>query len=231
MPLRCTSVRSARHRTARRALLAALLGAGAIGPTRGAEPSAIAAVLLQPRSTLGFGGSVALAYKPLVLFEGGRYSADPATALAPTPRLAGRWQRHGSSFVLTPDAGASFTVPARLQARAAPADGRWQGRFRSLGGVGAPGQGTAVVAVARTLHFSADGTLRSDSAAGSTTSTTEAHAALATSSHGTATTRYTLAGHVLTLTQPDGSTRTQLFYRFPDSDRVIGVGSGTYSAR
>ena len=171
-----------------------------------------------------------------MLFEGGRYSADPATALAPTPRLAGRWQRDGSSFVFTPDAGPSFAVPAKLQARAAPADGRWQGRFRSLGGVGAPGQGTAVVAVAQALHFSADGTLRSDSTAGSTTAsttanTTEAHAALATSSHGTATTRYTLAGHVLTLSQPDGSTRTQLFYRFPDSDRVIGVGSGTYSAR
>ena len=211
---------------------ALLTAAWLAAATASAEPAGIAAVLLQPRSTLGFGGGVALAYKPLVLFEGGRYSADPATALAPTPRLAGRWQRDGSSFVFTPDAGSSFTVPAKLQARAAPADGRWQGRFRSLGGVGAPGQGTAVVAVAQALHFSADGTLRSDSTAGSTTaSTTDAPGALSTSSHGTSATGYTLAGHVLTLTQPDGSTRTQLFYRFPDSDRVIGVGSGTYSAR
>ncbi|WP_425256846.1 hypothetical protein ACPOLB_15215 [Rubrivivax sp. RP6-9] len=228
MPRRCTSVRSTRQRAVRRALLAALLGAAATSPTRGAEPPAIAAVLLQPRTALGVGGSVALAYKPLVLFEGGRYSADPATALAPAPRLAGRWQRDGSSFVFTPDAGSSFTVQARLQARAAPADGRWQGRFRSLGGVGAPGQGTAVVAVAKTLHFSADGTLRSDSTAGSST---DAPGALATSSRSSAATRYTLAGHVLTLALPDGSTRTQLFYRFPDSDRVIGVGGGTYSAR
>lgn len=93
-------------------------------------------------------------------------------------------------------------MPTKLRARPAPRDGRLQGSYRSLGGVGTPGQGVPLVAAAKALHFDADGTLRSDSAAGANT------AGLATSSR----------------------SETRLFYLFLDSEHVIGIGAATYSA-
>ena len=53
--------------------------------------------MLKPGTSLGYGGSVALAYRPLVLFDNGRYTADAASALSPQPRLDGRWQHEGGA--------------------------------------------------------------------------------------------------------------------------------------
>jgi hypothetical protein len=190
-----------------------------------AGAATIEAVVLKPGTSLGIGGSVALAYRPLVLFDDGRYSADPASALSPQPRLDGRWQREGGTYAFTPDAGKPFNVPATLRARPAPRDGRLEGSYRSLGGVGTAGRGVPVVAAAKTLHFAADGTLRSDSTAGATA------AGLATSSRGAGAGRYRVAGHTLMLQAADGGSETRLFYLFPDSTRVIGIGGSTYAAR
>lgn len=210
----------------RRALWTLLaLPLGALATRASAGAAGIDAVILKPGTSLGYGGSVALAYRPLVLYADGRYTADAASALSPQPRLDGRWQRDGDAYAFTPDAGKPFSVPAKLRARPAPRDGRLQGSYRSLGGVGTPGQGVPVVAVAKTLHFDADGTLRSDSAAGATA------AGLATSSRSAGAGRYRVDGHTITLSAADGHSETRLFYRFPDSERVIGIGAATYSAR
>jgi len=157
-----------------------------------------------------------------VLFADGRYSADAASALTPQPRFDGRWQRDGSAYAFSPDSGKAFTVPAKLRARSAP-QGGLQGSYRSLGGVGAVGQGVPVVAAAKTLQFDRDGSWHSDSAAGATTP------GLATSNRSAVAGRYRLDGHSITLTHADGRSETRLFYVFPDSDRVIGIGAGVYT--
>ena len=43
--------------------------------------------------------------------------------------------------------------------------------------------------------------------------------------------RYSIRGHSLRLTYADGRTETRWFYLYPDGDRVIGVGAGTYVRR
>ena len=40
--------------------------------------------------------------------------------------------------------------------------------------------------------------------------------------------RYSIRGHSLQLAYADGRTETRWFYLYPDSDRLIGVGAGTY---
>lgn len=82
----------------RRALCTLLaLPCGALATRASASTAGVDAVVLKPGTSLGYGGSVALAYRPLVLFDNGRYTADAASALSPQPRLDGRWQHEGGA--------------------------------------------------------------------------------------------------------------------------------------
>lgn len=212
-------------RPSRRAWLAMAVGLVAAMPAAAAPR--IEAVVLHRGHGMGYGGAITVAYRPRVLFADGRYTTDAAQAIADRPRIDGRWQRQGSGYLLQParqDAKPE-RIEAAMTARPAARGATLDGEYRSLSGVGAAGTGVPVVAAARAMRFSPDGTVASLSSASAITGTT------VSTGHRQAVGRYALDGWTVTLTGADGRAETRLFYFFPDGDDVIGLGAGTLSRR
>lgn len=210
------------RRRACRAVAAGLLAAIATAAT--AAPT-IDTIVLERGHSVGVGNAITVVYRARVLFADGRWTGAADTALDPTPRIDGRWQREGDEFVLTSQAGQRKRIAASLQARAATADLRLDGEYRRLGGVGAPGTGTAAVAAWTAWRFFADGRLTSAQGAGATAG------GMATAAASQAAGRYRLDGWTLAVEHADGRRERHLFYRFPDSDRSIGVGAQVLTRR
>jgi hypothetical protein len=198
-----------------------LPGVAATAPERTVE----AVVLTSAWSPSGIGGSVVINYRPAVLYKDGTFSRDAERALRSGARIDGRWQRDGSGFVLQGADGKAQQVPAKMRARPATAGQALQGAYRSLSGAGAAGTGVSTVTAFNTMQFSADGRVVLAQGAGASGG--------GVTTHGTksATARYQLEGHTITVTHDDGQREQRLFYLFPDSDRAIGVGALSLSAR
>ena len=186
-----------------------------------------AVVLVQGYSMTGVGGAILLKYSPAVLYRDGRYSKDAKRALQGDARIDGRWQRSGSGWTLTDNKGKSTQVKSSMRAEPADRGTPLQGSYRSLGGVGAPGQDVAVVSAWSAMQFGRDGTVQMGQGAGATTGT------VATGGKQSNAARYELDGHVITLTFADGRREQRLFYFLPgkDGQQAIGVGSSTLSKR
>jgi hypothetical protein len=184
-----------------------------------------AVVLTTAWSPSGVGGMVALNYKPAVLYKDGSFTRDAERALRGDARTDGRWQRNGNGFVLQGSDGKAHEVPAKMRARAARSNQTLDGVYRSLSGAGAPGTGVVSVAAFNTLAFHGDGRLDLAQGAGAT------GAGVVTRSGQSGAAQYRLEGYTLTVQHADGRREQRLFYLFPDSDRAIGVGALSLSAR
>jgi hypothetical protein len=196
-----------------------------LGPGTAHARQSIDAVLLDQGYATGYGNALTLAYRPRVLFSDGTYTTDAAGALGSAPRIDGQWRRDGSAFVLNARDGKTRRIEARMRARPAERGATLEGEYRSLAGAGSALMNVPVVAAAKTLRFAKDGTLVTDKSAGASTGS------VATASRSTGGARYALDGYTIAISGADGRSETRLFYFFPDSDRVIGVGGGTLSAR
>lgn len=209
------------------AALAAAAVAGAFPLASAVAAPPIETVVLHRGHGMGYGGAISVAYRARVLYADGRYTTDAKEALGPRPRIDGRWQRQGGGYLLQPDkpgAKPERTEPT-MTARPAARGATLQGEYRSLSGVGATGMNVPLVAAARALRFAKDGTLTTQVSASATTGE------VAATGHRGAAARYALDGWTITMTGSDGRADTRLFYFFPDSDDVIGVGGSTLSRR
>lgn len=212
---------------ARQVLAAGLLAGSGFTVAVAGAATPIETVVLERGHSLGFGNAITVVYRPRVLFADGRWTGAPASALGNAPRIDGRWQREGDAFVLTNTQGQRKRIAASLQARPASPGLRLDGEYRRSGGAGAAGTGTgtAVVAAWSAWRFHPDGRLAAAQGAGATAG------GVATASSSGQAARYRLDGWTLTVEHGDGRLERQLFYRFPDSDRAIGVGAQVLSRR
>lgn len=211
----------------RREVLAAMAGvwaAASAAPTA-ASADAVEAVVLQQGYGTGVGTSLTVAYRPRVLFKDGTYTADAAHALDARPRIDGTWQRSGSGWALTAHDGKRSQIAARMQARPAPAGSTLEGDYRSLSGVGGAPMNVVAVSAWKNLRFARDGSVQQVQGAGAR------GGGVATRSAQLRPARYRLDGYTIELVHADGRRERQLFYFFPDSDQVIGLGAATLSQR
>jgi hypothetical protein len=184
-----------------------------------------AVVLTTAWSPSGIGGTVVMNYRPAVLYKDGSFSRDAERALRSDAPIDGRWQRDGSGFVLQGADGKAQQVPAKMRARPAAAGQTLEGAYRSLSGAGAAGTGVSTVAAFNSMEFSASGRLILAQGAGAS------GGGLSTRGTQSATARYQLDGHTITVTHDNGQREQRLFYLFPDSDRAVGVGALSLAAR
>jgi hypothetical protein len=191
------------------------------GGTRAIE----AVVLTTAWSPSGVGGMVVIDYRPAVLYKDGSFSRDADRALGSDARIDGRWQRDGSGFTLQGSDGKSQQVSAKMRARPAAAGQTLNGAYRSLSGAGMTGTGVSTVAAFKTMAFSADGRLDLAQGAGAS------GGGLSTRGTQAGSARYRLDGYTITVVHDSGQTERRLFYLFPDSDRAVGVGATSLSAR
>lgn len=196
-----------------------------VGASRAADIDAV--VLVQGYSMTGVGGAILLKYSPAVLYGDGSYSKDARRALQGDARIDGRWHRNGGGWALTDQKGKTTQVKASMRALPAGRGSRLQGSYRSLGGVGAPGQDVAVVSAWSAMQFARDGSVQMGQGAGATTDT------VVTGAKGSNAARYELDGHVITLIFADGRREQRLFYFLPgkEGQQAIGVGASTLSMR
>lgn len=209
--------------------MAGTVAAAALGAAAAVAAAAppIEAVVLHRGHGMGYGGAITVAYRARVLYADGRYTTDAKEALASSPRIDGRWQREGGGYLLQPDKPGAKPerIEPKMKARPAARGATLQGEYRSLSGVGATGMNVPVVAAARALRFAKDGSLTTQVSASAATGD------LAATGHRGAAARYALDGWTITMSGSDGRADTRLFYFFPDSDDVIGVGGSTLSRR
>jgi hypothetical protein len=209
--------------------MAGTVAAAALGAAAAVAAAAppIEAVVLHRGHGMGYGGAITVAYRARVLYADGRYTTDAKEALASSPRIDGRWQWQGGAYLLQPDKPGAKPerIEPNMKARPAARGATLQGEYRSLSGVGATGMNVPVVAAARALRFARDGTLTIQVSASAATGD------VAATGHRSAAARYALDGWTITMSGSDGRADTRLFYFFPDSDDVIGVGGSTLSRR
>jgi hypothetical protein len=208
-------------------LTAATAVTAATAGTAASAAPPIEAVVLQRGHGMGYGGAITVAYRARVLYADGRYTTDAKEALGVRPRIDGRWQRDGAGYRLQADKPGAQPerIEPKMKARPAARGTTLQGEYRSLSGVGATGMNVPVVAAARALRFAKDGTLTTQASASAATGDGAA------TGHRGAAARYAVDGWTITMTGSDGRADTRLFYFFPDSDDVIGVGGSTLSRR
>jgi hypothetical protein len=206
-------------------LAALMLHSAALAQVESGARKIEAVVLTTAWSPGGVGGMVVMNYKPAVLYADGSFSRDADRALRSDARIDGQWKRDGSGFALQGKDGKAQQVPAKMLARPARSGQTLNGAYRSLSGAGAPGTGAVSVAAFKTMNFHNDGRLDLGQGAGA--------AGAGVTTHGTQsrTARYQLNGYTLTVQHDDGQREQRLFYLFPDSDRAVGVGALSLSAR
>jgi hypothetical protein len=195
-------------------------------PVFAAPARAIEAVVLTSAwSPSGVGGTLVVNYRPAVLYKDGSFSRDAERALRSDARIDGRWQRDGSGFVLQGTNDKAQDVPAKMRARPAAAGQTLEGTYRSLSGAGAAGTGVSTVVAFNTMAFSASGRVELAQGAGAS------GGGLSTRGTQSSSARYQIEGHTITITHDNGQREQRLFYLFPDSDRAIGVGALSLSAK
>jgi hypothetical protein len=195
-----------------------------------AETRSIEAVVLDESWTMGIGGSLVLKYRPVVLFADGSYTRDAKTALSGA-KSDGRWRKEGGDYFVSDSKGKPKKLRATMVARPARAKQSLAGRYASMSGIGGGGTGTAMVVAFQDYDFAADGTVRMARGAGASTNDQTGSpegASVVTSSRSDSAGRYSLDGYTIMLSLADGKNSQELFYLYPDSDEVIGIGAGTF---
>jgi hypothetical protein len=201
----------------------------------------LAGVYLHVAYRYGFGGAVYPTYKPHLFYRDGSVCDDLDSFLAPSeskrrkPPAWGRWVEQGQAIRITWD------DPARkpeqwtkwFVARPAGAGMTLSGRYQSTSGGGNTALGGDVAVVAwRGFEFSSDGTAIVSGGAGVSAGGGGTGAAVTSrSERQLQRVRYRLDGHTLEIDAGASDIRKMWFYRYPDSDRVIGVGSSVYTLK
>ena len=135
-----------------------------VSATRAADIDAV--VLVQGYSMTGVGGAILLKVQPGGAVWRRQLQQDARRALQGDARIDGRWHRTGGGWALTDQKGKTTQVKASMRALPAGRGSRLQGSYRSLGGVGAPGQDVAVVSAWSAMQFARDGSVQMGQGAG-----------------------------------------------------------------
>lgn len=167
-------------------------------------------------------------YRPVILFANGTYTRDANAAMYGNVRPQGHWRSEGNGYWIDNN-GRPKVLRATMVARPAKRGetiSRHYWSMRSIGGFGTP-----LVAAFKDYYFSRDGSLRFvGNVSASTNDQRGAPEGTSgvTTSHRTGTHHYSLDGYFINLKFEDGKVQRRLFYFFPDGDKVIGIGAGTY---
>ena len=186
---------------------------------------------------MGVGGMVLPTYTPYIFLTDGTLTSDfsvlpdSAEALAAWRRKApgrwGVWKQAGETITIrwndprrNPEIWKKWFV-------AKPADEgmRLTGKYRAMGG-------DVMVSAWSEFVFSADGTLTTGGGSGvSSGGGGSGTSVVGGSRRGPEAARYQLSGYGLTITRAGDAKEVLWFFRFPDSDKAIGIGSRVYALR
>lgn len=187
-------------------------------------------------ATVGVGGFIMQAVRPVVLFRNGdalkevkglNYAGGIDAHRRDHPDEWTRWRRSGKGLELQTSKGWK-ALPFSKTYQALPDQFRLNGTYRSLSGTGniAVG-GSSSVAAWRTYTFSPDGRVMRDGGAGASTSSV-ATASSAPNLRG----RYQVRGLVLQITYDDGSVEESILIADPsDPKTAIWLDGKGYSRR
>lgn len=182
---------------------------------------------------VGVGGGVYPSYEPYIFLPDGTVtddlsyypasSADIANWHSKKPRAWGRYTKTANSISIR------WSDPRRkpetwdkwFVAKAGTNGMPLSGNFRSIGGGGNTSLGgNVMVAAWSNFRFSPNGTVVSDQGAGGGTPN-----ATAMSQHPSKQANYRISNYIIDFQYGDGRRERSWFFRFPDSDDVIGVGN------
>ncbi|MCU0646385.1 MAG: hypothetical protein MUF00_00200 [Gemmatimonadaceae bacterium] len=214
---------------------------GACSLAAQSAPPAIEGVLLKQTYGTGVGGAMTLEYAPHVLFADGSITSD-LRDVATTPAEFAAWRGRdpskwgtaritGETVEVRWHGGPTETWKKMFRARPADTTLQLEGRYRDMGGTGNTALGgSAMVAVWSDYTFGSGNSYERGGGAGATTSG-GGGSVVTSSQRGAQRGTYCVDRWTITFTGADGSTQRAWFYRFPDDDRVIGIGGGTYLKR
>ena len=181
----------------------------------------------------GVGGAIYPSYEPYILLPDGAITddlgyypssgADMSNWRRRKPRAWGRYTKNGSTLSIRwddsrrkPEAWEKWFV-----AKAGTEGMRLSGRYQSIGGGGNTSLGgTVMVAAWSNYRFSPDGIVTSDQGSGGGTPNVSV-----LSQQAAKRAAYQISGYTIDLQYGDGHRERAWFFRFPDSDDAIGVGS------
>ncbi len=193
----------------------------------------------------GVGGGIYPSYEPYILLQDGsitddlsyypRAESDMAAWRARKPRAWGRWTRNGFTVSIR------WNDPRRKPETwdkwfvARPGDPALalSGLYQSIGGGGNTALGGDFIAAAwKDFRFSPNGIVTAGAGSGSYSGGSGTGVSVATSSQKAAQqARYRIERYTIRLDYMDGRSERRWFYRFPDSDKALGIGGSTYSLR
>lgn len=194
----------------------------------------IEGIYLHLKYSVGVGGGRYPTYKPYLFLSDGSVTSDlsyyPTSAQdverwrQEKPKLWGHWTKHGNTISIQWNDPSQKTESwdKWYVARPGTPGMALSGNYRSIGGGGNTALGgRSMVVVWSNYRFSPDGTVTSEGGSGSTYSGSPS---VATSSNPAAQTeRYRIDQYYMDLQHSNGSKERAWFFRFPDSDDVIGV--------
>jgi hypothetical protein len=184
--------------------------------------------------TLGYGGGVVMKYDPYLLLKDGTIyrnllkppkELDIEKSRQAEPKMWGRWQKSGNSIIVEWHDGKRETWDKHWHiARPARKAERLKGRFSSMTGGGNTAMGgTFSIAVFNDYAFSDDGRFTRGGAVGAT-DTSLAAGGKTGESRGT----YVIDDYTIELRLDNGKVERLVFYFYPDSDDVIGIGNKVF---
>ena len=200
------------------------------------KQSQIVGLFLQQGYTTGVGGMMIVEYNPILLLRDGSARRDleipPLDINLASDKRAhasdwGRWTRKGKKVVVRWPRGSSDEFETDLKTRPARPGQTIKDRFASMGGGGNTAMGGGVMTFySNEYTFASNGSFLSGSSGGGSNNS-DAGSVTAMSNSKNAG-RYRLDGHALTLRFNDGRVVRRLFYFYPDSYHVIGIGNSTF---
>lgn len=228
-------------------MLALLMGccAAAQQPLVSSYQPPLDGLYLHLKYVIGLGGGLTATYKAHVFLKDGtvtddlsfypRSSAELAEWRRRDPRAWGRWTRSGPTISIRWDdpKRKPETWEKWTDTRPGPAGFGLKGRYQSLSGGGNTALGGDVMIAAWSHYeFSPDGTVTSGGGGGGSSGGGGTGVSVVTSGRRAEQRgRYRIDGYSLELEFSDGKNERRWFYLYPDSDRVIGIGNGTYLVR
>ena len=204
---------------------------------RVANPAQLDSVILHFEMRGGVGGGMYGTYSPYVLLKDGRITYGPDEALdewdtaayqRKHPTSWGKWRRSGTTLNIQWGDGKSstWTTKQYFTGRPAPASMKLSGSYRTVGGGGNSSLGgDLIVFVSKDFNFAPNGTFTYEGTAGAMSPN------LSVGNNRTQRGTYKISGYAISVRYADGKTKRGFFYRYPDSDEVLGMFGSEYTKR